>query len=74
MPHTARPATSSFIDSYDSSVGPYGGANVHKTARVATNTTTSCRIDLDNADIEGDVFIGPDGVPSTVVCTAMGER
>ncbi len=56
------------IDSYASSNGAYGGANVGSDAYASTNTTSSNRVELTgNAKIAGDFDVGPGGNPSTVI-------
>lgn len=57
------------IDSYDSSLGSYGGGNVGSDAEVSTNSTSADRIWLHdgNNDIDGDVYVGAGGSPSHVI-------
>lgn len=60
----------SVVDSYDSSAGPYGGANVGQSAVVSTNSTGPGQLAHQNStDIWGDVFVGPGGDPATVYTT-----
>jgi fibro-slime domain-containing protein len=62
-----RGRNQSVFDGYDSSLGPYGGANV-TTGVVATNSTDAGMIVVDNSStIDGDSLIGPGGDPGVVV-------
>ncbi len=63
---------SGYIDSFDSTLGPYGGANVSSSAVISTNNTDASAIKLDvNADgnpvFYGDILVGPDGDPNSVL-------
>lgn len=50
------------IDSFDSSVGPYGGANIGANAMVTTNSTNGLAIELrDTSRIEGNVQVAVGG-------------
>jgi hypothetical protein len=52
----------SYIDSYDSSLGPYGQVNQSSDALVTVNATGSDRIVLySSTSIRGDALIGPGG-------------
>ncbi len=56
------------VDSYDSSIGPYGGANVHSLAKVWTNTVVPDSVNVtNNSDVFGDLLIGPGGNLATVI-------
>ena len=56
------------IDSYDSSLGSYGGTNKGSNASIATNTTVNNGVKLTgNAKIKGDVAVGPGGDPDRVI-------
>ncbi|HEX7008891.1 MAG TPA: hypothetical protein VF184_02850, partial [Phycisphaeraceae bacterium] len=56
------------IDSFDSSRGPYGGANVGHDAIVATNGDSSGVIDLSgSAQIHGSVKVGPGADPDHAI-------
>ena len=55
-------------DSYDSSLGSYGGANVSSDGDVGSNSTGSSTVHLDsNAQIKGDASIGPGGNVNTAI-------
>lgn len=49
-------------DSYDASLGAYGGANVFKTGNVRSNRNISL---VGNALVQGDAIPGPDGTVSS---------
>lgn len=60
--------SSSKIDSYSSSQGAYGGANVGSSAYVSTNSTASNHVQFyDTTEVAGDFDVGPGGDPSTVI-------
>ncbi len=60
----------SFIDSYDSRNGLYGGTNVSSNGSVGTNATDYGCISLDNsAIIYGNAFSGPQSEPELVIIT-----
>ncbi|MFN3168488.1 MAG: LamG domain-containing protein [Phycisphaeraceae bacterium] len=61
-----------YIDGYDASAGPYGGANQQLTVRVFTNTTTSSDVDIDNSTVHGDMLVGAGGDPSSVINLTNG--
>ena len=66
---------SAWIDSYDSSLGPYGGSNVGSSATVQTNATSSGAISLAwSTYIKGSAQVGPGGTPSSVVSQASGHN
>jgi hypothetical protein len=66
---------SAWIDSYDSSLGPYGGSNVGSKATVQTNSTSSGAVSLAwSTYVKGSVQIGPGGKPATVVSQASGAN
>jgi hypothetical protein len=48
-------SSSGYTDSYDSSIGPYGGANVENTGHVRVNTSLTIS---GSAQIRGDVTVG----------------
>lgn len=55
----------SYIDSYNSTLGDYGGANKGSEAYVATNSTNGSRIK--GGTINGDAYAGPGGNPNSVI-------
>jgi fibro-slime domain-containing protein len=58
------------VDSFDSSLGPYGGANVGNEALVSTNSVSPGMFRHRNtSDIQGTVLIGPGGDPAVVYTT-----
>ncbi|MDH3584933.1 MAG: hypothetical protein OER86_12045, partial [Phycisphaerae bacterium] len=66
-----------YIDSYDSALGPYGGANIHQQARVTTNAIGAGDVDVDGGSIGGDVEVGPGGNPTSVIsnpANVTGEK
>ena len=66
---------SGFIDSYDSSLGPYGGSNVGSNAMVQTNSTSNGAIALDwSTFIKGSAQVGPGGKPAKVITQASGAN
>ncbi|MEM7681018.1 MAG: LamG domain-containing protein [Planctomycetota bacterium] len=67
-----RPFNGAVIDSYDSSQGPYGGANVASNASVATNSTANNDIVINTGQIRGDVYVGVGGNPASVIQTQNG--
>jgi hypothetical protein len=53
------------IDSYDSSLGPYGGANINQNGDIVTNSDDDSAITIyGSADVNGDAITGPDGTVS----------
>ncbi len=59
---------SAYIDSYDSSMGAYGGDNVGEKGHSGTNATYQGCIGLrNNATIHGSVFVGPGADPENVI-------
>jgi hypothetical protein len=67
--------SSAVIDSYDSSLGAYGGANVSSNAVVSVNAVGSDKITLWSQGIlKGDAFIGPGGNPSSGITTWSGAQ
>jgi hypothetical protein len=67
----------STVDSFDSTLGPYGGSNSGSNAHVATNSTAAGTIALDGgAYLKGSVMAGPGANVATVVsnnwCTYTG--
>jgi hypothetical protein len=59
--------TGASIDSFDSSLGAYGGTNAGSNATVATNSTSAGGVTVSGATIKGSVSVGPSGNPSTVI-------
>ncbi len=56
------------VDSYDSGVGPYGGANAHSDAQLLGNMTGADTLQVvNNSDFYGDLFVGAGGNPATVI-------
>ncbi|MHC5023871.1 MAG: DUF7305 domain-containing protein, partial [Planctomycetota bacterium] len=61
------------FDSYDSSLGPYGGTNVGTEVLMATNSTLPGMVLItQNSTVFGDVLIGPGGDPAVVVDADQG--
>ncbi len=57
-------------DSFDSRLGPYGGANLGSNGDVGTNATGPDSIHLDsNARVNGDAFAGPGADPDEAITT-----
>lgn len=55
-------------DSYRSSAGPYGGANVGQKGNVASNTTRADSMEFrDQSRVRGDAICGPEGNPRQVI-------
>ncbi|MDD4889668.1 MAG: hypothetical protein PHU85_07030 [Phycisphaerae bacterium] len=68
-----RLSSNATVDSYDSSLGDYGGSNVGSAAMVRTNSTASGTVALSsNARINGSVQVGPNGNPNQVVSMSSG--
>lgn len=66
--NTALTVNGSTIDSYDSTNGDYGGANVGSSACMGTNSTTAGTVVLSNsARVNGSLNVGPNGNPATVI-------
>ncbi|MHC5022910.1 MAG: fibro-slime domain-containing protein [Planctomycetota bacterium] len=66
-------ANNQIVDSFDSSLGPYGGANVSAAVQVSSNSTDPGVIQLGlGSTIMGDVLVGPGGDPATVIENAGG--
>ncbi len=58
----------SFIDSYNSQTGPYGGGNISSQAEVSTNSTSNHKIKLEShSHIKGNAYCGVGGNPSSVI-------
>ena len=56
--------TGGTIDSFDSSVGPYGGANISSKARLCTEATADRSISVTNgSQVKGDAYVGTDADP-----------
>jgi len=60
------------VDSYDSSKGAYGGANIGTDGDIGVNSIAAEALDIGNGDVYGDAFIGPTGNVSTVIKTQAG--
>lgn len=61
------------IDSYDSSLGEYGGDNVGTNGSLGTDSTTASTVDvIGNATVNGDVTTGPGSDPSSVIDVTGG--
>lgn len=66
-------ASGSFIDSYDSTLGPYGGSNVSSKAAIVTNTTADSSVSLaNNTQIRGSLRVGVGGDPNEVISRPEG--
>lgn len=60
--------TKNQTDSYNSTLGPYGGVNVGINGDIASNTTLAGNINLTGSIIiGGDVIVGPSGNPTDVI-------
>lgn len=58
------------VDSYDSTNGPYGGANIGAEGNIGTNGTLFGSIDLcSNSNVYGDAYSGPGTDPESVIIT-----
>ncbi len=56
------------IDSFDSSIGPYGGGNVSGNATVATNSSSAGKLKVkDSGVLDGHAYAGPEGNAGVVV-------
>jgi hypothetical protein len=66
--------SNAFIDSFDSTLGPYGGTNVSAEATVSANSTVNCAYQLSSAAINGDAWVGPGGDPAEVICLEFGAE
>jgi hypothetical protein len=64
----------SSIDAYDSSLGPYGGTNLHRDVTYLTDATGSGQVRLTNGRIYGDVYVGQGGNPSNVITLQNGSQ
>ncbi len=63
---------SSYIDSYDSSQGSYGGGNVFSNGNIGTLSSSAGAISLSgNANVNGNVSIGPGGTVSITQSAAV---
>jgi hypothetical protein len=61
------------IDSYDSSIGEYGGDNVGSNGSLGTDSTTASTVDvIGNATVNGDVTTGPGSDPNSVIDVTGG--
>ena len=65
-------ASSIPIDSYDSSLGAYGGTNISSKAVLATNSVLPAAVTVGSA-IKGDVYSGLGSVPATSIVVAGGS-
>lgn len=58
--------SNTIVDSYDSSLGPYGGTNIGQAGDVGSNAIGAGTITVrSNAQVHGDAAVGPGGNPST---------
>ncbi|MBT8484489.1 MAG: hypothetical protein KJO43_02850, partial [Phycisphaerae bacterium] len=58
----------SVVDSFDSNVGPYGGANVGENALLMTNAIKKDKVKIkDRSVVNGDVLVGPGASPLRVI-------
>lgn len=58
---------SASIDSWDSTIGPYGGSNADDNAVIITNSTASAAVKASGSAVyRGDIFVGPGGDPANV--------
>ena len=58
------------FDSYNSNYGAYGGSNKSSNGEMAVNSTAAHQLSLSgNANIKGNVYVGYNGVPNTVIQT-----
>jgi cytoskeletal protein CcmA (bactofilin family) len=73
---TVTVSGSSFIDSFDSTLGDYGGGNTSRHAHVATNSTAAGAVNISGSGmIYGDVQAGPGAnVSKTVKIDNSGSR
>ncbi len=56
------------VDSYDSTVGTYGGANIGAEGNIGTNGTLLGCIDMcPNSQVYGDAYSGPESDPESVI-------
>ena len=69
---TVTMGSSAFVDSFDSTLGPYGGGTATAEATVATNSSAGCAYDLSSAEIRGDAWVGPGGDPAEAICLEFG--
>ncbi len=60
------------VDSYDSGSGAYSSGSSGANAVMASNTTSSDKIKIEG-DVEGDVYCGVGGTPSSVIDLAGGS-
>jgi hypothetical protein len=60
------------VDSYDSSVGLYGGTNVSSKALLATNSVLASAVTVKSA-IKGDVYSGVGSVPTVSIVVLGGS-
>lgn len=73
-------SNNTIVDSYNSAIGAYGGANVLSTANVSVNSTASNAFRMDSfAQIRGNAQVGPGGNTSTALsvtnsATVTGTR
>lgn len=60
-------------DSYNSTLGPYGGTNVGTNGDVGSNTISAGHMSFTgNATVNGDAEVGPGGTPNQVI--TLGEN
>lgn len=64
----------SIIDSYNATLGSYGGANVAANANLATNMTTGAKIHIKgDAALHGNAWSGPGSNPNIVIQVNNGS-
>ncbi|MCY2928655.1 MAG: hypothetical protein NTV86_04015 [Planctomycetota bacterium] len=72
-PTTVTVGGGSRVDSFDSTLGAYGGSNVGSQATVATNSTASGAVAVSGGStVQGSALVGVGGNPSTVVSVSGG--
>ncbi|MCY2926055.1 MAG: hypothetical protein NT031_11555 [Planctomycetota bacterium] len=72
-PTTVLIGGGSRVDSYDSTLGAYGGANIGSLATVATNSTASGAVAISGGSVlQGSAVVGVGGNPSSVVSVSGG--
>jgi len=67
------------VNSYNSSLGQYGGSNIGSEAILSTNSTSSNRLKISSsAKLYGDAYVGSGGNPDSVISagsnTITGDR
>lgn len=61
-----------FIDGYDATAGAYSSSNRYLDTSVSSNAVDIDHVDLNNADIYGDVYVGSGSDPADVVRLQSG--